>query len=82
MTSVKEQQLAELVKCVHEIRQSFLYLILRIRRSGEQLEHLRVEHLLYAGLCSLLYSFHIPGILLCELLKIPLCYGRRILRYL
>lgn len=81
MTSEKEQQLAQLVERVHEVRQRLQHLFMRIGSLHKHLKRLRVEHLLHTCFSRTLHSLHLAFVLQRLALDIFLCYLRRNILY-
>lgn len=77
VTSEKEQQLAQLVERVHEVRQRLQYLFMRISSLHKHLKCLCIEHLLHTCFSRTLHSLHLALVLQRLALDIFLCHLRR-----
>lgn len=81
MTSEKEQQLAQLIERVHEVRQRLQYLFVRIGSLHKHLKCLRIEHLLHTCFSRTLHSLHLALVLQRLALDVFLCHLRRNILY-
>ena len=81
MTSEKEQQLAQLIERVHEVRQSLQHLFMRISSLHKHLKCLCIEHLLHSCFSCTLHSLHLALVLQSLALDIFLCHLRRNILY-